>query len=97
MTLLKSILTLCVLSCCAVASAQDVFVYRPNFAVRPPVYMDIAPPLGPSGRFVHRENYAAERHEIPGRVPSYEDYYLRKYGELPRYNNPGQGIRHYWR
>jgi hypothetical protein len=96
MTLPKSVLTLCVLSCCAVASAQDVFVYRPNFAVPPPIYYDLGPPVA-MDRFVHRENYAAKRHRIPGRVPSYDEYYFRKHGELPRYEQPTSDYRHYWR
>lgn len=95
MTTLKSVIGLCVLSCCAVASAQEVFVYRPNFAARQPIYYDPLPPrIAIQDRFVHRENYAARRQGIGYRVPSYAEYYLRKHNELPRWGYPGEEIRH---
>jgi hypothetical protein len=75
-------------------SAQDTFVYRPNYAARRQIYNDRMPPIVIQDRFVHRENYAAKRQGVPARVPSYADYYLHKYNELPPYAYPGQDLRY---
>jgi hypothetical protein len=93
MTMLKSVICGCVLTCCAAASAQD-FVYRPNYAAQRQIYYDPLPRIAIQDRFVHRENYAAKRHDIRYRVPSYAEYYLRKHNELPRWGYPGEDIRH---
>jgi hypothetical protein len=39
-------------------------------------------------RFVHRPHFIHERQSIPDRKPSYETYYLRKYGSLPPFSRP---------
>lgn len=35
--------------------------------------------------FIYRPHFTQRRQYIPPRVPSYADYYMRKYGKLPPY------------
>jgi hypothetical protein len=35
---------------------------------------------------VHRPHYIHERQLLPSRTPTYESYFLRKYGRLPPYS-----------